>query len=518
MLIRLTVPHDLVSAETLGAALEASTRVAQVERRKGLVPSIEDGIRAGVRWRPEPPGDESFDIPSTVLARKWGDCDDLAPWRTADLRTSGEDPRARAIAIPSGPNKWHAIVRRSDGSREDPSKWAGMPHTVVGQAAPTLEPLRLGRASVLIGQGQGVRIDVPGRHAMTRACPMGYAVTVREPDASSAVRAAITGAVRLGMCSGIAHPRALSLLRALYRFLCQSEDIQQALALEGLSGGEDRRHLEALAGYAAPGASRRRDPLAIAAARIESAFYGPRDEVGILPCLAVVGAVAAGVAAVVGAVTPIVRAVLDAINATTKLVVDGVKPVEDLYKQVRAAVDQGTIEMEHVRRTADELRAQGHGAEADKLTRDAMVAQEAKNAREVQALVPGVVSVTELSLRNWRLALKTAVEQAAAGDVAGARARAAGVKADVLGQPWLPAPGPATIWESLALAYGLDPSTATPPGGGWDAPAARKAYRPGAHPGVPPPAPGPAPRAAADDGDFVTPGIDALFRRAGAFM
>ena len=491
MRIRLTIPPDLVSPATLGVALEASTRVAQAELARGRAPSIAEGIRRGVRWRPEPPGDESFDLPSDVMARGWGDCDDLAPWRAADLRLSGEDPRARAIAIPSGPRRWHAIVERSNGEREDPSRWAGMTHTV-GQAAAVLAPLRPGRATILVGEGSGVRVDMPGR--VSRGCPMGFAVTARNPDAGAALREAITGMTRIGTVSGLADPRALSLMRALYRFVCQSQDIRDALRIEGVDGrGLD---LDTLARYA-----------------------GRDHEVGILPCLAVIGGVVAGVAAVVSAVTPIVKAVIDAIASTAKAVEAGIKPIEDLYQQVRSAVDHGTIQMEHVRKTAEELRAQGHGAEADTLTREAMIAQERRNAREVQALEPGVVNLTELRLRDWRLALKVATEQAAGGDIPGARARALAAKQDVLAQSWLPAPGPAAIWESLALAYGLDPESATPPGGAWAAQVAKKAARiRGPAPGpAPAPRPGPLP-APQDDGEFVQPGLDALFRRAGAFM
>jgi hypothetical protein len=137
MRIRLALPeqalHESERKEVLDAALEAVTRAATplVARRK--VPTAAAAIKAGrVRWKPEPPGDEHFDLPSTVLARGWGDCDDLAPWHAASLRASGVDPRARAVVKKSGPARWHALVKRGDGSIEDPSVAAGMGSGVSG--------------------------------------------------------------------------------------------------------------------------------------------------------------------------------------------------------------------------------------------------------------------------------------------------------------------------------------------------------------------------------------------------
>jgi hypothetical protein len=71
-------------------------------------------------------GEERFDSVPIVAARGWGDCDDLAPWRAAELRVSGEDPHARCAVVHVGRNKWHIVVRRGDGSYEDPSAALGM--------------------------------------------------------------------------------------------------------------------------------------------------------------------------------------------------------------------------------------------------------------------------------------------------------------------------------------------------------------------------------------------------------
>lgn len=135
MRIRLAIPDELDDQdrkEALDAALESVTRTVAGMVRKGIAPPAAGQIKARrVRWHPEPPGDEHFDLPTTVIARGHGDCDDLAPWHAGSLRAGGVDPGARAIVRRSGPKRWHAIVRRSDGSIEDPSAAAGM-HSVGG--------------------------------------------------------------------------------------------------------------------------------------------------------------------------------------------------------------------------------------------------------------------------------------------------------------------------------------------------------------------------------------------------
>lgn len=149
MRIRLAVPPDLTPDEqrvALDAALASVMASAQPAIERGKVPLFARAVRDGrVRWRPEPPGDEHFDLPQTVLRRGWGDCDDLAPWHAASLRAAGADPGATPIVRRSGPNRWHAVVRRSDGSIDDPSVTAGMRSIVSGPAgcgyAPVWAPM-----------------------------------------------------------------------------------------------------------------------------------------------------------------------------------------------------------------------------------------------------------------------------------------------------------------------------------------------------------------------------------------
>lgn len=220
MRIRLTVPGE-PNAETLGIALDAATLLAQHDIRSGRIPPIEDAIQQGIEWQPEPPGDESFDKPSTVLERGWGDCDDLAPWLAAEMRETGFDGGASAIAIPSGRNTWHAIVRGSDGDIYDPSKWAGMPHDVVGACAACSQPLNVGKPAIAMGR-RGVRVDMPGLQTR-RGCLIGVS---HERDCASSdedrVRAlvqTIEDAIVTAQLARTGDKRAIKQLAVIYRVL-----------------------------------------------------------------------------------------------------------------------------------------------------------------------------------------------------------------------------------------------------------------------------------------------------------
>jgi hypothetical protein len=126
MRIKVAVPEENVDPTVINAALEAVTALDESMIRQGTSPTADALIADGAVWRPEPPGDECFDHGGTIAARGWGDCDDWAPLGAATLRTSGEDPGAKAVVIPSGPMTYHAVVQRSDGTLEDPSVAAGM--------------------------------------------------------------------------------------------------------------------------------------------------------------------------------------------------------------------------------------------------------------------------------------------------------------------------------------------------------------------------------------------------------
>jgi len=197
MQLKIAVPDRLISPAILQAALETSTRANQAAIEEGKIPKVKAAIKKGVRWRPEPPGTgEELALAPVVLERGWGDCDDLAPWRAAELRATGEDPGARAVAMRSGPRRWHAVVRRSSGEIEDPSRWAGMSsarHTLSGEIG--LDPLALPRQRALAviprpGGGWSARVDLPSR----RQAPLHICACAHDGDPRAALIRAAQGA------------------------------------------------------------------------------------------------------------------------------------------------------------------------------------------------------------------------------------------------------------------------------------------------------------------------------------
>jgi hypothetical protein len=223
MRINVAVPEAHVSRPVLDAALEATTRLNESMIKAGDVPLF-DQVRDQIRWKPEPPGQEHFDHAGIVLGRKWGDCDDMAPYAAASMRATGEDPGATAIVKRSGPQRWHAVVQRSDGTIRDPSRETGMGQTngVLGSALPlmrlpgtaavngiyrprpqlALRPVR----STLTGEIEAwqARADLPWEwtHSQT---PAEFAMSTlhASPGSSEAVVGACEGLIRLGEANDV---------------------------------------------------------------------------------------------------------------------------------------------------------------------------------------------------------------------------------------------------------------------------------------------------------------------------
>lgn len=75
---------------------------------------------SGVVYREEPGGRDDWDTWPIVLARGWGDCEDLAAWRLAELWDQGHDDATAHVIITD--TDYHAVVQLGDGSIEDPSQ------------------------------------------------------------------------------------------------------------------------------------------------------------------------------------------------------------------------------------------------------------------------------------------------------------------------------------------------------------------------------------------------------------
>ena len=84
---------------------------------------------SGTVYRPEPVGEENWKTIPIILTDGFGDCEDLACWRAAELYAEGNrHVRPVAIAQPTGTpgfTLFHIVVR-GGGVREDPSKRLGM--------------------------------------------------------------------------------------------------------------------------------------------------------------------------------------------------------------------------------------------------------------------------------------------------------------------------------------------------------------------------------------------------------
>lgn len=213
MRIRLSIPDNHLTPEALNAALEATTRTNESMLAAGKMPLAREAIKRGAKWKPEPPGDEHFDLAPTILQRGWGDCDDWAPYEAASLRVTGVDPGARAVVRRSGPKRWHAVVLRSSGQIDDPSRWAGMGkggrpgvHGMAPELAPryvaSVSPLQPGLVAPRVainlvpfkGRWAG-RVDVPYGNAA-------LASDVLRPDARTALLHALKGAAVVGEAAG----------------------------------------------------------------------------------------------------------------------------------------------------------------------------------------------------------------------------------------------------------------------------------------------------------------------------
>lgn len=202
MRIRLAIPERLVTPEVLEAALEATSLANEQAIVRGEVPPITEAIKKGVKWKPEPYTDgEHFDLAHQVTARKWGDCDDLAPWLTGELRATGADPDAVSRVYKTGPDRWHVVTQTSDGQILDPSKWAGMGKrskpSVSGVHCVTAKPFaRLGEGALCCVPHNGAywsRVDLPFPGAVGHIASHSRARTPEE-----ALYRAISGAIACG--------------------------------------------------------------------------------------------------------------------------------------------------------------------------------------------------------------------------------------------------------------------------------------------------------------------------------
>lgn len=88
-------------------------------------PETPNIYESGVRYETQAAGCEHFAAIPLVLAAKSGDCDQLAPWRAAELRVR-HNIKAMPEVKQMSRNLWHVFVRYPDGRAEDVSAHLGM--------------------------------------------------------------------------------------------------------------------------------------------------------------------------------------------------------------------------------------------------------------------------------------------------------------------------------------------------------------------------------------------------------
>jgi hypothetical protein len=103
------------AAEGLVSMNFAIMRLAQ--RNGGGFPLL---YESGVTYRREEPRHEDWLNAIGLLRQGFGDCEDLAGYRAAELRMDGEP--ATVKIIPTARHSYHAVVQRANGEIEDPSR------------------------------------------------------------------------------------------------------------------------------------------------------------------------------------------------------------------------------------------------------------------------------------------------------------------------------------------------------------------------------------------------------------
>lgn len=117
MVIALQIPA--ADHQSLRIALAGLVAMNRAVMAGGGIPPL---YASGVRYRRESP--DRWQTCNLVLRLHYGDCEDLASWRAAELQQQGE--QAIADVRRSGERLWHAFVIRANGAVEDPSRILGM--------------------------------------------------------------------------------------------------------------------------------------------------------------------------------------------------------------------------------------------------------------------------------------------------------------------------------------------------------------------------------------------------------
>lgn len=106
-----------LSAVAEGLAALSFVQMLAAQRAGRPMPAL---YESGIVYRREQPRSERWQSAVELLATGQGDCEDLAAYRAAELRLAGEPATVYIKRTARG--TFHAIVRRADGTLEDPSR------------------------------------------------------------------------------------------------------------------------------------------------------------------------------------------------------------------------------------------------------------------------------------------------------------------------------------------------------------------------------------------------------------
>jgi len=116
-----------LTQQIMTVMLDMLTAVDELELR--AYPHLPLLYRSGVKYYREPFGDDPWQDVLTTLSVGYGDCEDFAAWRAAELRVRygiAAVCEFHHLITDKMQHKFHIFVRYPDGRLEDPSAILGM--------------------------------------------------------------------------------------------------------------------------------------------------------------------------------------------------------------------------------------------------------------------------------------------------------------------------------------------------------------------------------------------------------
>ena len=118
--VTVAVPADPGCLDALAEGL-VLLNVEQLQHARAAGVATPSIYACGARYRREHGGERWQSVAEMMQSRPpSGDCEDLAAWRVAEMRLTGEDASVRIVRTSRG--TFHAIVQHADGTLEDPSR------------------------------------------------------------------------------------------------------------------------------------------------------------------------------------------------------------------------------------------------------------------------------------------------------------------------------------------------------------------------------------------------------------